>query len=151
MIKLVSSVLQTIPAPEKKEVGSNMIDLLRSKPISLMRVGAHDFGSGVATLDGFPAQYVFINFKASGNNYKRGLTIWVFYDSGADEYIVRGVVTINLNPKDVGNYTGVQASNLHAVIEDITDGVKMVQPKPAPKLGVNMFKNPASLFKFIQD
>jgi hypothetical protein len=150
MITAVNPDKQTISASDKNRIASNIIDLLRSQSVTMMRVGANSFVQGVATLDEKPTQYVYVSFKASGENYKRGLTICVLYDSGSDDYIVRGTVMRNYQIKDVGNWWHIHADAVHDAIWEITNGKKVVQAKPVIT-DFNFFKDPARLITFIRD
>ncbi len=123
MPELVPLKDQLISPDAKKRIVDTLMAQLKARQKVLWYVGAHNWGYGVAMRDG--REMVFVSFKASGKNYKKGLYIYIYYDSAADEYIVEGIVTINFNSKIVGTYTGVQADMLHEYIETITDGIKV--------------------------
>jgi hypothetical protein len=107
--------------PEDKIIADSIYSKLVAKKMPMFRVGAHNFGYGTELKEG--RDRVYVRFKASGKNYKRGLYIYVFSDD--ENFIVDGLVTIKDSTKLVGSYR-VNLENLHRAIEDITDGTKNV-------------------------
>ncbi len=126
MIVQLSKSEQTISQEDKERIAEIIRQQLYPKRsfLSYMGyIGAHAFGYGVAMYDN--REMVFLRFKASGAAYKKGLYIYVLYDSGADEYVVEGIVTHSGIQKIVGEFAGLQASDLEQNILRITDGAKI--------------------------
>lgn len=139
-----------IPAGRLQEKLKGIADLLNRFSLIMARVGANDYKYGQTLRDG---QYMpYVNFKASGKNYKKGLRIHVLLDEGRDEYIVEGIVMLGVNVKNVGTQIGIQAASVGDAIWDITDGEKIVATDltdPETKNTAKDFKQTAKLFDAI--
>ena len=108
----------------KERIAQTTLMRLKANRNVMWDIGAHRFQFGVAK-DETGQEMVYVSFKASDKNYKKGLYIRVYYNPVSDDYIVQGIVHYNMKTKNVGTFGGVKAGDIHRAIKTITAGDKI--------------------------